>query len=355
MKQIENDKNAQKQIFDYKQNGIDFIRYYAAICVMILHYSGFYMMFSETSNNRVADFFRNWSLITPGLVILFSISGFFAMASLERSDAKLFLKNKVLRIYPELWLCTIINIITIITIIPSKITSSIFPWIIAQFFGLAYTPDFFKEIATKSINGTLWTILVQVQFYVIITLIYRLVHNASKRIWITIITISVMLNLISFYISSFDSHIFSLLSKALERSFIPYFIWFIIGAFIFEYKESLLPIISKFWWVGAIIITLVFFTPIFKFGYYTNVLTGLILPFTIIGVSYALPKIRLFDISYSMFLYHWIIINVFIILDVFNKINGLLCLVLFFVLTILLSIFSTFFTKWIKEKLFLKK
>ena len=53
---------------------------------------------------------RHISLLFPGVVILFAMSGFLVSASWERAKTrKEFFLKRVLRIYPELWFCTIVN------------------------------------------------------------------------------------------------------------------------------------------------------------------------------------------------------------------------------------------------------
>lgn len=65
-------------------------------------------------------------------------------------------------------------------------------------------------------------------------------------------------------------------------------------------------------------------------GYYADITTGILLPFAVIGGGYCLPRLRLKpDLSYGMFLYHWIVLNIMVYYDLINKLQWPLGVVLY--------------------------
>ena len=75
----------------FEKNGFDILRYVAALSVMMLHYSGYTMILSTNLSDRGANIMsgiRNIAHLFPGVVILFSMSGFLISASYERAKTK---------------------------------------------------------------------------------------------------------------------------------------------------------------------------------------------------------------------------------------------------------------------------
>ena len=386
---------------------------------MVLHFTSFYLVHlkSESMTDGTSDiisnaasttsvsvgqtiavFFRNLSLLAPGVVILFALSGFLAAASMKsmmenNSNSAIhsqlpfpnnnkytftwnqrfsFLKKKCLRIYPQLWFATILNLILLFIVTPSRIDRSILPWILAQLVGIAYTPAAFKDFATGSLNGTLWTIFVQLQLFVIGTLVYPIIaqplakpqaqpqisgadayNTKTNRVRNKITSIGVLLFVAAIAnvickVTTSSSSLFSIqlpgyVNKAIERSFVPYFIWFLIGMIVFEYKDRLIPILTRFWLIGLIVLIGISCLLIPDYGYYCGIITGILTPLITLGLGYCLPSKRLPDITYEMFLLHWPILNVIIYYDLYSKINCGVLFVGFLGVTIVLSIIGKCF------------
>ena len=72
--------------FIFKDNAFDFIRYWAAITVMLGHFV--WKAASYTQGNTIFHVIGRVSNFFPGVVILFAMSGFLISASFERSKDK---------------------------------------------------------------------------------------------------------------------------------------------------------------------------------------------------------------------------------------------------------------------------
>ena len=83
-----------------KNNAFDVLRYFSVFSVMLLHYTYYAITMSE----QTIDFLRVIRRITeffPGVVILFSLSGFLISASFERCKTKKeFVKKKSISLIP---------------------------------------------------------------------------------------------------------------------------------------------------------------------------------------------------------------------------------------------------------------
>lgn len=318
-----------------KNNAFDILRYFAAFSVMFLHYTYYAITMSEQKIvflrviRRITEFF-------PGVVILFSLSGFLISASFERSKTKKeFIKKRVFRLYPELWLCTLINIVIILFLVRDRLDNSFIVWVITQIFGIANTPSCLKNFATGSVNGALWTIFTEVQLYIILGITYNWTKKLKQKGWCFLLALATFVNIVCNYVSQVMG---GGVAKIIERLFFPYAIWFMIGVFCYQKREKVIPVLKKYVWIILLIFAINQGFNICSLGYYEDIVTGITLSFGTIGLAYVLPAVRIKqDISYGIFLYHWIIINIMVHLNIFSKMSWDVCGVLFIITTFVLS------------------
>ena len=327
---------------DYKNNGFDILRYIAALNVMLLHYSSYDMFLSKNLPEAAKAFMseiRDIVLLFSGVVILFVMSGFLVSASFERAKTrKTFFLKRLLRIYPELWICTIINLVVVCILVPELLDRSIIFWLVTQIFGIANTPVCLKTLATGSINGALWSVFTEMQLYIVLGIIYPFLHKMKNKHWALFLSTLAALNLICAAVVR-DTE--SIVVKLVERSFVPYALWFFIGVFCFQRRQKMLPLLKKAFLPLLMIYLIIESVNIQIPGYYTNIVTSVILPFIVIGCGYCLPKIRLkHDFSYGMFLYHWIILNIIVHFDLMNRLPWYAGLLLFIIGTMIVAIIS---------------
>ncbi|ELB21481.1 hypothetical protein OIS_03496 [Enterococcus faecium EnGen0035] len=209
----------------------------------------------------------------PGVVILLALSGYLISYSIERtSSTKTFIVKRIMRIYPELWLSTIINIVVILVLVPHLIDTSFIIWILTQFFGVANTPKCLKTFATGSINGALWTIFVEIQLYLIAVLVYRWIKKGSKTIHCVGALVAAFLNVIIGFLAE-QQYDWKLL-KIVDRSFIPYFLWFYIGMLIYLYRDILILFLRKLTPMLFVLQIVLKITNFQAPGYYASIIDG---------------------------------------------------------------------------------
>lgn len=326
---------------EYKKNGLDLLRYAAAVSVMMLHYSGYAMILSENLSETAAavmDGARRITLLFPGVVILFAMSGFLVSASFERAKTrKEFFLRRALRIYPELWICTIINLAVVCVLVPELLDRSIIFWLVTQVFGIANTPACLKALPTGSINGALWTVFTEVQLYLVLGMVYPFLQKMKKRHWAAFLSTLAVLNLVCAEAARNDG----IAAKLIERVFVPYALWFFIGVFCFQKRREVLPVLKKAFLPLLLVYLIVESVNVRIPGYYTDIVTSVMIPFMVIGCGYCLPKIRLKpDLSYGMFLYHWIILNVIVHFDLMNRLPWYAALLVFITGTMIAAVIS---------------
>ncbi len=254
---------------------MDCLRLYAAFSVMLLHFTGYFLILSEVPNPFLSAV-RKLTLFFPGVVVLFAISGFLIAYSFERSrNHRGFFRKRILRLYPELWGCTLFNLIVLIVLVRDRLNGSILLWLATQIVGIANTPSCLKDFATGSVNGALWTIFVEIQMYILVFLFYRRLKKFNAGGW--------CLLLLALY------------------------------AVLYRFR-------------------------VFSVGYYCGIMTSVLCPFIVIGLGFLLPKVRFrHDITYGCFLYHWIVLNIIVHFNLINKWPWYLSLFLFIGSSLILS------------------
>ncbi len=316
-----------------KENNFDLIRLICAFQVFVYHGSRHLMLISSET-------LWLWLNQFPGVPIFFFISGYLITASYERNHGQIwkYVKNRFLRIYPALWVCFLVTFLLLCSHNYINLSSSRqWLWIFAQVSFLQYykIPDF-KTFGMGHPNGSLWSIVVELQFYLVLPFICILLARFSSLkqknlILLALMAISFVLGLV-FDSTTKNTLIFdqeyllalqeNKIMKFFGTSVIWNFYYFGIGM-LFFYNKNLLIKYTKgyFWYWLALYIVYIL---IFVFGlklyfspHYYNIyglLALVILAFLTFSAAYTNPGLsnRLLkgnDISYGIYIYHMPIIN----------------------------------------------
>ena len=320
-------------------NNFNLIRLFAALQVTVTHSASYLDI-----NLQFLQFLN----LFPGVPIFFFISGYLIIKSFRNNyKLKNFFYNRILRIYPGLYFCFFI---TIISIIISQYLKNIdvnyyqlFLWLVTQLsFFQIYNPDFLRGYGVGVVNGSLWTISVEIQFYLLTVFIY-LILSKYKKLLILIFGLCIFLNIINAVFN--EKEVF--FSKLFNYSFLPWLYMFLWGCYLESNKKLQKKLIN----FNIFIIVVIFFilnyfsTQLNIFRGLTNALNPLEFFFlSIIIFKIAFMKIKIpenflnkNDISYGIYLYHMPVVNFLI----YNNISGsyfsfAICLIL----TVLLAIIS---------------
>ncbi len=335
-------------------NNFDLIRLFAALQVVHVHLITILGLQITNFHSYLVKFFGFF----PGVPIFFFISGFLITRSwMASSGVKNFFKKRALRIFPALVFSVVLaltlvivsgyytaenmNIKDLLVIFFAKIT-----------FFQFYNPDVLRGYGDGVLNGSLWTITVELQFYILTPLLFFIIQRCRGGLSFNLFMIAIFF---LFYIASayikyeFLTGELSTFKKLVRVSFVPWFYMFILGALFqinFNFFYRLLS--------GKFLLMLLLYTmaSIFvllqggssDFGNLMNPVLFLILgaltfsaAYTNVNLSDKLLKGN--DISYGAYIYHMPFINL-IIFNNFNPSYGLaLSLFLFIVVFSALSWF----------------
>lgn len=211
------------------RNNFDLVRLLAAAQVALIHgveHLGLRLPAHETCLKLLQAF--------PGVPVFFCISGFLISASFQRSGSlRDFLANRVLRIFPALWICFGLSVVLIAS--SGYFSRNGFPiadffiWAAAQLsFVQFYNPDFLRGYGVGAANGSLWTIPVEMQFYLLTPILIATFHN-RKRLFLFMFASFLIINFLYTQILV-DNTDLRLLRKFAAITFLPWIYMFMMGA-----------------------------------------------------------------------------------------------------------------------------
>ena len=311
-----------------RENNFDLIRLIAALQVMVYHSLTHFQVQANW-----AEPLKQVVYLLPGVPIFFTISGFLIYQSLERNrhGLKKYFVNRFLRLYPALWACLAFTIL-LITLSGHLNWEVIFTqrfllWFTAQLSFFQFYPlEDFRTWGVGHPNGSLWSISVEIQFYLLLPVLFYLLFDKkyalrTKNIVLFILmAISIAFNYYQQQMVAEHKTIGSLMGV-----FILHYLYFFCSGIIlylnFERLKKFL--VGKGWiWIGLFIL----YTVIFHnwLNYFENVyetsLAGIIGEslLAIATISAAYSKISLSskilsgnDLSYGIYIYHMPVINYF--------------------------------------------
>ncbi len=308
----------------FRNNNFDLIRLFAASQVAILH--SLHIMGVEASG--IWDRMLFLLHIFPGVPIFFFVSGYLITRSYE-SNSKIseYASNRILRVYPGLITAVCLSFVLIfVSGYMVQADASFIEWLqlflakasIVQF----YNPDFMRGYGDGVLNGSLWTITVELQFYVIVPIVYfllKLDRGGNAKLLLLILAFFAINRVYSYLHGSFHDH---LLYKLVSVSFAPWFYMFLVGMFFqrnFEYFHKLLA--GKFFYLLAIYLVIGFFASQHNANFGNNVdpLFYLLLVPLVFSFAYSSPDLAMRttkgnDFSYGIYIYHMPVVNFLIYL-----------------------------------------
>lgn len=306
----------------FRENGLDAIRLFAAAQVAVLHTWEF--MLPEETGSLFFELLR----LFPGVPIFFFISGYLISKSFERSPSIVeYGKNRFLRLYPALVICVLINLIMVwssgyfsISTPDAGDVALLFlaKTTIVQF----YNPDFMRAFGDGVLNGSLWTICVEVQFYFLVPILYTLFGTGknkyiNSKVLIALVLVFLVANRLLYGLR--DEYSENIIWKLYRVSFAPWFYMFLVGVLVQRNFDKVSGFLSK---IPVSMMMAIYLLVAFVGTQYLGLSTGNeVSPFLfvfliplVIMLAYRKPEkvnsvLKGNDISYGIYIWHMPIVN----------------------------------------------
>lgn len=329
---------------DFKINNFDLIRIVTAVLVLVNHS----LIHLELDTPRFYTVIQQF----PRVPMFFVMSGFLLSASFERnSDLKVYFTNRLLRIYPGLWVCLIFTLLVFGFIGGVNFMHlETIPWILTQLLGIIWTPHFLKDFGFGSYNGSLWTIVVELQFYLILPVMYFLGNLFAKKFikdkdkgnlyFYILFGLSFILAFSLKYYFNNGDEVKAPIEKSIRYSILPHAYIFMMGILLQRWKIWKSDYIhgkGLYWAIGYL--AFVYLTPDTDVK---NLIQMMILAPCTIAIAYSTPGIATKylkdrDLSYGVFMYHGMLLALLVEL---NMKGSYYYMLLVFVISMILAYLS---------------
>lgn len=302
-----------------RDNNYDLIRLIAALQVVLLHASHHLGLNIFPPLDQLLRLF-------PGVPVFFFISGMLVTPSLFRSQSlKSYSMKRIKRVFPALWLVLFISVIILISFgqIDLELLSRPLIWVwfvcqatLVQF----YNPSFFRDFGVGVINGSLWTIPVEVSFYIALPILVFIASRfkSSVPVFKSLVVIGAIFSFFLWlYVEGFSDKK-SITSKLFLVSLLPHFWQFGLGVFAAIYHDRIKRALNgKVLLLVGAYITCGFAAHYFMAEAFAYAITAPLLYMTIFAlgsctVEVTKKTLQGWDISYGLYLIHMPIINIFV-------------------------------------------
>ena len=299
------------------KNNFDFLRVFLAVLVMIAHIM---ILSGNDSWEGNAVFFDLVSEIA--VESFFIVSGFLIFMSFERSSSmKSYALKRVQRIYPA-YISVVLLMAIFLFFVSSKSLEEYFSmewfnYLVSNALFLNFLhnwlPGVFEHNTLQAVNGALWTIKIEVMFYISVPILAIFILR-KNRFWglVGIYIFSIIFSLVCIYLAQNESKSTYML---LQRQLPGQLAFFIGGAFLYYYyahfKNNTL-IYLLFAVIGIFVSSFFDYSPFFPIS-----LAILVIYFATI-LKFLGNWGKYGDFSYGIYIWHFPVIQTFVTLGVFK-------------------------------------
>jgi peptidoglycan/LPS O-acetylase OafA/YrhL len=309
---------------DWHVNNFDLLRLLAALQVAVVHSIGFLKPTGYFARLLEAGLDR-----FPGVPIFFVISGVLISKSYERSDSlRDYIRNRCLRIFPGLWLCLVVSVAVILAFGVGSLGRITTPawllwWAGQMTIFQNLQPAFLTPLST-GLNGSLWTIPVELEFYIILPALYGILRlrrrlGNMRLLTIALASLAVQLLIVNSHRSVVHVRAYSLLAITLA----PYLWMFLVGVSIQRNWSTVRGWLfgrAHWWGLGYLMLCAAgrwlhvdtggnYMSPV-----YLLPLAGLIVSLAMSAPQLSDRILRHHDVSYGLYLYHMLVVHLLVVL-----------------------------------------
>jgi peptidoglycan/LPS O-acetylase OafA/YrhL len=289
-----------------RRNNFNLIRLAAALQVALLHASE-HLRVPLGSIGPLIELF-------PGVPVFFFISGLMVTASAYSRPLGDYAAHRFRRIFPALWVAFALTLLVLVAfsqIGPIESVEPIFWWWVAAQLTLfqAFNPEMFADFGVGVVNGSLWTIPVEIGFYVMLPALIWLSGGSRK----TMTALLVVGAALTFSVGQVVSGSPTLSAKVISATPLAHFWLFALGSLAYLHMGRIKPLLAQ-WplmliaYLGFSLLCAPLLPDMLGAG-----LEAVLLCAVILGLGLGAPNVSALlrgnDLSYGLYLYHMLVVN----------------------------------------------
>ncbi len=298
------------------KNNFDLLRLLLALTVSLAH-------IGDISGVSTFYFLSHYLYSGVAVECFFVVSGFLIFRSYHRSSSLFsYLDKRVRRIYPA-YVTVVLLAAFLLPLLTTGTAADLFfskEWIHYLLSNLAFLnflqpdlPGIFVTNNLQAINGPLWTIKIEVMFYLSVPLIFLLLKTRKKWLALTVLYCA-SIGYSLFFLHLHDTKGLDIYLK-LERQLPGQLAFFLSGGGIYLYFTFFKTHCWKLL-LPSLLILSIQVDPLFPALY------PLALAVTVLSFAFFLPYLgnwgKFGDISYGVYIFHFPIIQTFTVFDLFS-------------------------------------
>lgn len=296
-----------------RNNNFDLIRLAAALQVALMHSSE-----HLKAPLPIADFLRHF----PGVSIFFYISGMMVTASVCRRSLGDYAEARFRRIYPALLLAFLMTVVILIAfgqIGLGELRDPVFwAWVASQLtLFQVFNPDMFRDFGVGVVNGSLWTIPVEVGFYLILPVLFFFAKGSRTAASLLFAIGAVITFPIGYLLQPLPE---TPILKLMAFSPLAHFWLFALGGLTYLHWDRIKPLVARVHWLAPLAAYVAFVSIFDTSGMIGAAIGAVMLCATVLSLGMGAPAVagllRGYDISYGLYLYHMLAINTLLVLGV---------------------------------------
>jgi peptidoglycan/LPS O-acetylase OafA/YrhL len=293
-----------------RRNNFDLVRIVAVLHVLWVHCIA-HLQPPFTDLTLVVNFLiRSFE----GVPALFMVSGYLIGDTWLRDPTPArYARNRALRVYPGMWACFAGGLILLAAfdaLAPLLANqASLALWLTTQLAGLpAYNPPELRGFGVGVLNGSLWTIPVEIQYYLLAPLLVR-----APRRWLLVMAAG---SAVAFGALESARPLPPAL-RLLQITLLPHMVCFVLGLLVRLERDRLAPLIEHRFvpWLAIYLAVQVALASLGVFDDpWAEAVTRPLLAGLVFSGAYSFRNasgtiLRGHDISYGLYLWHMIVIN----------------------------------------------
>lgn len=327
-----------------KNNNFDFLRFFFAFIVVVGH-------------TVILSNSKELSCLLPFFDTHIAVTGFFVISGLLIANSYLrtsifrqYLIKRALRLLPNyifiVILCAVVfSLISTLSLYDYLTNTRLYYYLLANLSFMNFLqpslPGVFEGTnnVMSAVNGSLWTIKVEVMFYMIVPLVLKLIESVKSKkilrmiIFVLIYILSIIYRVYFEELAQQGSSIASVLVHQLPA----FMCYFISGIALLYYGEDiekhikLLAIISLGIYVIEYILDLEYLSP---------VAFALIIYYVALHFKFLNNFGKYGDFSYGIYIFHFPLIQLYVFFGLFNVLNPWLMLIFVLFSVMIMALFS---------------
>lgn len=294
-------------------NNFDLIRLVLATSVVFLHFDHL------VNDPAVSEVLRYTEFLSGRAVkAFFVVSGFVIYMSFDRTrNLKKYAISRVLRLYPA-YLAVVLFVALLPFFLTSCEVSDIFSstwWryitvnLVFMNFLQDTLPCLFAENFDQALNGSLWTLKIEVMFYAVVPILFCAIRRFGG---VKILTLTYVFSLIYSSVllalaEGSDSTLYTVLAHQLPGQMT----YFVVGIFLYLYHQRIAAN-----WPFLVLVSLVLLVP--QPSWVEPFALGVLVIAAATAFRYNVSLARLGDLSYGIYIFHFPIIQISLQLHLFE-------------------------------------